>query len=257
LYLTLGNKIYSQHVVAPQNVTLYMIPAPDLPTLSSVALVLTVAYLALIILAKFIASRIAHKMVPLTTAQCREAIITAAVKASVNGTSACAPDGSNVQVTFTACPGAQEIWLAFFNQIKVAFCYIFGQLSTIFTTLTTLQDEIDAIQNSMRTPGAVTVSLGPNAGTGSPSATIAGNDNAMVVTVNTTADAGSGGKLCTVNFLTPYATFPIPVITYDATSTAGNAPTVTPKTNGSGFDVFAGIGGPATYIFDIYCIGGT
>lgn len=105
-------------------------------------------FLTLIIMVSWLALWFASNMV-LPTAQCREAIMTAAVKTAVNGISACAPVDSGVSVTLSACASEQTIWLAFINQIKVAFCYLLG-ISTDVVSLqndvTTLQTDVDAAE---------------------------------------------------------------------------------------------------------------
>lgn len=196
----------------------------QIPEKSTRFSVTALRYWVSMVISKFIAWLIAHKMVPLPTAQCREAIITGAVKASVNGISNCAPVDSNIQVTFTACSPAQEIWLAFFNQIKVAFCYIFGQitdilasLTTIETNITTLQGQMTTVQGDivsieaeiaaipiMRTPGTVNITVGGAAGAGS-AASISGNDTAGKITLTTGTGVGTG-IFFTLGFPTPYTT---------------------------------------------------
>ncbi len=85
----------------------------------------------------------------LPTYQCREAVIVNAVKTAVNGISACAPVDSGVPVTLNVCAGEQTIWLAFINQIKVAFCYIFGLSTDIQTDITELQADIVDLQSQI------------------------------------------------------------------------------------------------------------
>lgn len=134
----------------------------------------------------------------LPTYQCREAVMTAAVKAAVNGIGACSPEGSNVAVTINVCATEQTIWLAFINQIKVAFCYIFG-------LLTDIQAEIAAIQNNMRTPGNVNIAVGSSLGSGATVA-IVGNDTAGQITIECGVGGGFPGQLFTLTFDTPYTT---------------------------------------------------
>ena len=178
----------------------------------------------------------------LPTYQCREATVTNAVKAAVNGISACAPQGSGIPTTINVCAGELTIWLAFINQVKVAFCYIFGILTQI--------------QSHMRTPGAATIDAETDLGSGG-TATLAGNDTASVLTLNSGTGAASG-LLATVNFTTPYSTFGSPIVS----GAAGNLNSLNglravPLTNGAGCEIWGNPNDGTTYLINLVMLGGT
>ncbi len=171
----------------------------------------------------------------LPTYTCREAVITNAVKASVNGISACAPVDSDVAVTLNVCASEQTIWLAWINQIKVAFCYLFGQVTdilsaliTVDTTLDDLQTQIDDIDAQLPPVhvGTPTITAGSAAG-GSPTLTLlTGSDDtqgAVDVTLGS-APTAAGGILFTLQFGSNFAAqiFPLACARVSAPlSTAG------------------------------------
>jgi hypothetical protein len=187
----------------------------------------------------------------LPTVQCREAANSLAVKAAINGISACAPVDSGIPVTLNVCASENTIWLAFINQIKVAFCYIFG-------ILTSLQTQINSI-HGMRTPGAVTINPGAGLGAGGI-ASIVGNDTAGQIILTTGTGSGPG-EWFSLNFLTPYATAGILHLegadqngsTLLASFALGNTTTV----SGSSASTGGSIGDAATATLNYVVLGGT
>lgn len=174
--------------------------------------------------------------------------MTAAVKTAVNGIGACAPEDSNVAVTLSVCAPEQTIWLAFINQIKVAFCYIFG-------LLTDIQTEIATLQNQMRTPGTVNIAAEAGAGAGA-TASIVGNDTAGQITI-TTGTGAAAGDLFSLTFDTPFATAGI--LHLEAATAATQSPPL-PTTTTSVSDSVAESGGlsdATEYIWNYVVLGGT
>jgi len=134
----------------------------------------------------------------LPTVQCRNAANSLAVKAAIDGISACAPVDSGIPVTISPCATENAIWLAFINQIKVAFCYVFGQITSILSSLMTIDDEITAIQAELpptHPAGTPTLSAGGAAGS-SPTLTVqAGStdtDGFIIIQCGTSPTAAGG-----------------------------------------------------------------
>lgn len=146
----------------------------------------------------------------LPTITCREAANSLAVKAAVNGISACAPEDSGASVTLSACASENTIWLAFINQIKVAFCYIFGQITDILAAIITINEdiadqaaEIAAIQAELPTSHVGTPTFTVNeavAGTGATATIQSGSTDlnggvTISLGVGPTAAGGNMGDL--------------------------------------------------------------
>ncbi len=146
--------------------------------------------------------------IPLPSAQCKDVGTAAALRAAITGIATCLPDATEVQTlanSVTACSSFYTIFLTWIAVVWKALCYLGAQIVSILDNLVTIQEEIDAIQNNMRTPGAVNITAGPASGGGS-AVTVTGNDTAGQISLTTGPSGQTTGVTFTLLFPTAYTT---------------------------------------------------
>lgn len=151
------------------------------------------------------------------------------------------PDSGTATATsglLNSCSTLAGAFSVFVLQAQVAICWLWSQISAVLTrldaidlTLIDLQTQIDAIDTNMRTPGTVNITVGAAAGVGA-TASVAGNDTAGQVTINTGTGVAAG-ELFTLDFPTPYGTAGTMLVTPGNTLGAGWEITTTTTVDGT------------------------
>ena len=187
------------------------------------------------------------------------------VMGSIQAVNTCVPDSGAPAATsglLNGCSTIASAFSVFVLQTQVVLCWLWAQIQGVLNsitdidaTLVTLQNEIDAIQNNMRTPGAVTISPGSSLGAGG-TASVVGNDTAGQVTQRTGTGATTG-DLFTLGFTTPYATAGMLHLEIASPLSVGLNTFSTTDINGSLVTQEQGLPDDSDFIFNYVVLGGT
>lgn len=187
------------------------------------------------------------------------------ITGSVNAVNIClpqtTPDSGTAAATsglLNACSTVSWAFSVFVLQTQVALCFLWDQIAAILVTITSLQAQITAITNNMRTPGAVTIVPESSLGVGGTASVTAGTDASAIIHL-VAGTGASSGLLATATFATPYTTFPTPVLAVagGSTITSLNNLKSVALTNGAGFEIWGNPNDGDDILLNYYGVGGT